>query len=93
MSNSVVMKYTGQLSNFMNLIYEMTFGLNYIVATSSSIGISNATSGYYDHVSRFNSVQTNESDFGFATPSYPVQGKNQVQQKFYFGEKLVLFLR
>ena len=96
MVNSVAMKYTGPLSDAMNLLYEGTFGhdlLNYTVVKKSSIGIFNATSGYYDEDSCLYSMQTNESDFGFATPLYPVQGKNLVQQNLYFSEQIHLFSR
>ena len=94
MVNSVAMKYTGPLSDAMNLLYEGTFGhdlLNYTVVKKSSIGIFNATSGYYDEDSCLYSMQTNESDFGFATPLYPVQGENLVQENLYFSDITHLF--
>ena len=95
-TNSPPPKYTGLLSKAANLFIYSIFGedrLNYTTVLKKSIGIFNASSGYYDEDSCLYSMQTNQSDFGLAWPWYPVQGKNLKSFSLYRADKVKMLSR
>ena len=96
-TNSPVPTYTGPLSKAANLFVYLLFGndrLNYTLTMKTSIGILNATSGYYDEESCLYTMQTNQSDLAVgATPWYPIEAKNLKGHPYYIAEVVRMLSR
>ena len=93
-TNSPGPRYSGPMAPALNSFLEIIFGndrLNYTAVLKSSMGIFNSTTGYYDEESCLYSMQTNQSDIGFASLWYPVQGKNLKSHPFYRSDIVKMF--